>query len=686
MHRKPSSVTRPLAAPSGIRIALGALLTYVLLGVGLAGLLPAGSARLNLVTNGSFESGEFTPWIAGAWTGGIGDACADGGSMLAPVITHEFAHDGKLSARLGAPVEAFGHPAGASWIYQSIHVPRSFRAPELVFHYRIVTNDIIHWASFRAEVHDLSGQRLEVLLRDGYDPANGAAIPGYDMGWREGRFDLSAYRGETIRLYFESKNEYCGGWGIWTYLDDVRVINRTRMFVPIVMRNHRGIVVTLTPLPTFEFTPTITSTATPTETRTSTPTITSTATDTPVPIDTLTPTPPPGWFVWPGPSTDNLADVALASDGTAWAVGASGLILYFNGRDWIRWPGTSPTLENLTAVHVVSPREAWAVTDAGSIIRFDGTDWYLEGRATPAGEALWDIHMTPGGEAGWAVGEKGTVVWFDGTNWFLIPDTLIPTTQTLRAVYAVSADWAWAVGDDGTILQYVDHAWRNWSEGMPNIQTSATLWDVQLYGAEGGWIVGDLGTLMKYVNGAWYTLALPPVNADLHAVKLLTQDSGWAVGNAGTLLAYNRGVWTPANPITGTALRGIDLLTSGNGWAVGDAGVILRRGYASEVPTPTPTRRPSTPTITMTPTTTATATLTLTPTRTATSSAVVVLTPTSTPTLTVTASPMPAGTGTATPTGTVTPSPTLTITTTIAPTTLLRLSSVHTWMPDPVAP
>ncbi|MFQ5858638.1 MAG: hypothetical protein ACE5LU_23810, partial [Anaerolineae bacterium] len=228
---------RPLADASGMRTALGVVLTSVVLGLGLVSTRWAGSTGLNLVVNGGFESGDFVPWTVG-------------GTLSTPVITEESVSEGALAARLGDPVEAVDHPAGTSWVSQTIHIPRVMRLPELIFDYRIITNDIIHWASFRAEVHDSNGQWLETLLRDGYDPRNGAAIPGYDMGWQVGRFDLSAYRGLTIQLYFESRNEHDKGWGIWTYLDNVRVIDRSQVFVPVVMRNHQGVVPTATPSPT----------------------------------------------------------------------------------------------------------------------------------------------------------------------------------------------------------------------------------------------------------------------------------------------------------------------------------------------------------------------------------------------------------------------------------------------------
>ncbi len=645
-----------LAALNGPRMALGVLvISATLLMLMMTGTPSTVATGQNLVVNGGFESGDFAPWTVG-------------GTLSTPAITDKFAAEGALSARLGEPVAPVEHAAGTSWVAQSIRIPQGFRRPELIFDYRIVTNDIIHWASFRAELRDAEGRRLETLLRDGYDPPSGAAIPAYDMRWQVGRFDLSSYRGMTVELYFEVRNEHDGALGIWTYLDAVRVIDRSQIFVPIVMRNRLGFVPTATPSPTSELTATATATATATLTPTFT--LTPTPTQTATPTDTPTPTATAAWYVWPSPTDRVISDVALASDGTGWAVGGDGLILYFDGQDWTPWLST-PTSENLSAVHVMSRREAWAVTEAGSLLHFDGTDWLSRGPLTPQGQALRDIHILPSGEAGWAVGEEGVIVRFDGSRWWLTHEILVPTSQTLHAVYAISEELAWAVGDGGTILRYSAGGWINWSEAMPNIQTSATLWDVQMSGGEEGWIVGDAGTLMKHNAGAWETLVPPPVYSDVYALALLDPDHGWAAGDFGRLLRYDGVRWSPIAPLTNSALLAVDLLSPASGWAVGEAGALLRRGFELEVPTvtptSTPTSRPPTPTWTLTPTSTATASVTLTPIATGTPSSTV--TPTSTPrstpissaTATATASPTPTPTLTATVTKSSTWTPTLTL-------------------------
>jgi hypothetical protein len=38
-------------------------------------------------------------------------------------------------------------------------------------------------------------------------------------------YDLSKYKGQHIRLVFSNRNLWPNSWGIWTYVDDVRVLD-----------------------------------------------------------------------------------------------------------------------------------------------------------------------------------------------------------------------------------------------------------------------------------------------------------------------------------------------------------------------------------------------------------------------------------------------------------------------------
>jgi len=164
--------------------------------------------------NGNFESGNFSCWTPG-------------GDPFPAVVDHLHNSDppysGQYCALLGESIYCDEHGFYQSWIYQDFTVPADASSPTLSFAYRIFTNDVLGWASFRVEIRDLNNVTIAQVLRDGYAPPDNVAICYKDLGWRPYSYDLSRFKGLTVRLWFESRNEYDGGLGIWTYVDDVTV-------------------------------------------------------------------------------------------------------------------------------------------------------------------------------------------------------------------------------------------------------------------------------------------------------------------------------------------------------------------------------------------------------------------------------------------------------------------------------
>jgi hypothetical protein len=107
-------------------------------------------------------------------------------------------------------------------MYQDFTVPNVQGTVILSFTYRIFTNDILGWASFHVELHAPNDAILDYILRDGYDPPKPIAKCNNDLGWKTHSYDLSGFKGQTVRIYFASRNEWDGGLGIWTYVDDVK--------------------------------------------------------------------------------------------------------------------------------------------------------------------------------------------------------------------------------------------------------------------------------------------------------------------------------------------------------------------------------------------------------------------------------------------------------------------------------
>jgi hypothetical protein len=166
-----------------------------------------------IVTNGGFETGDFTAWT----DGGEGPRV-----MPRSVVTFE-PHGGTYTALLGEEIPFSEYDAGSAWMWQQVDLPTGADSITLSFWYRFFTRDRDENAAFYMLLKDTGGAVVAEVVRNGYF---GISPPtyGYDSGWINGSFDLSAHGGETVRLWFENRLESpLGGKGIWTYVDDVQV-------------------------------------------------------------------------------------------------------------------------------------------------------------------------------------------------------------------------------------------------------------------------------------------------------------------------------------------------------------------------------------------------------------------------------------------------------------------------------
>lgn len=177
--------------------------------------IPLPDVLTGLVQNGSFEK---TPSLL-EWT--------YGGSLTVRRST-DTAYQGSYSLQLGKvlspPQTAQG--TGQAWAYTNFYVDPNWTQPVLTFKYEMRVNDLIDWSDFFVAVQDGAGlNHLTTVLRDGYKPCNPGKPPsaGQNLGWRNGRIDLSPYKGQYIRIVFQNRNLHGESWGIWTFLDDVRV-------------------------------------------------------------------------------------------------------------------------------------------------------------------------------------------------------------------------------------------------------------------------------------------------------------------------------------------------------------------------------------------------------------------------------------------------------------------------------
>ena len=159
------------------------------------GQTPTGGGTGNAsIVNGTFETGNLTGWTTGG--------------ALAPSISSVQKHGGSFSALLGA--SAAPEPNGDSFLSQDITLPASFTSATLTFWYWPSSTDNVNFDWQEAQIQNTSGNTLAQVMK----------VCQNTQAWTQVTVDLTPYKGQTIRIYF---NAHGDGFGDLTYMyvDDV---------------------------------------------------------------------------------------------------------------------------------------------------------------------------------------------------------------------------------------------------------------------------------------------------------------------------------------------------------------------------------------------------------------------------------------------------------------------------------
>lgn len=151
-----------------------------------------------LITNGGFETGT-SPWTLGG--------------VKVPIQSTNRVHTGSYSLRLGATTgSGQTEPNGDSWAYQQITIPSTATKATLTFWYSTYTTDTITYDWQEAQIQNSSGTKLLQIFK----------LAANNSTWTQQTTDLTPYKGQTIRVYFN-----CHGDGYTDpttlYVDDVSV-------------------------------------------------------------------------------------------------------------------------------------------------------------------------------------------------------------------------------------------------------------------------------------------------------------------------------------------------------------------------------------------------------------------------------------------------------------------------------
>ena len=149
-----------------------------------------------LIQNPGFETGTLTNWTAtGAYV---------------PFVTTGQAFEGLYSAQLGASHAP--EPAGDSSLYQTITIPATAVSAWLNYYYYPACSDVIANDWLELQIQDNSGNKLSQPMK----------VCSNTLTWTHNSQNLIAYKGQTIRVYFNA-HENGNGKLTYMYLDDVTV-------------------------------------------------------------------------------------------------------------------------------------------------------------------------------------------------------------------------------------------------------------------------------------------------------------------------------------------------------------------------------------------------------------------------------------------------------------------------------
>ncbi|MBN2025645.1 MAG: IPT/TIG domain-containing protein, partial [Actinobacteria bacterium] len=339
------------------------------------------------------------------------------------------------------------------------------------------------------------------------------------------------------------------------------------------------------------------------------------------------------YWVWenPTPTGNDLSDVCCLDADHAWAVGAEGTILFYDGARWN--PQISPTTSNLNGVWAVDANDVWAVGDAGTVLHYDGISWAHDSTAEShaadkdlhgisasgtsnviavgnSGTALhyngsWSEKSIPDhhnqycisvldASNAWSGGTYGDIYHYDGSSWSheYKVGGLTSDFDAIHGICAKATDLVWAVGDLGTIANKGPTGWENKTGFFDHIIHAKNLYDIAVLGTSDLFITGQDGNIFRGEIPILNVIKVPSGTGNsLHGVSIHNLLTGWAVGDNGTILFHNGISWNHQDNNVNVDLSGVSALSADSAWAVGDYGSILHYDGAMWVPQESGTRK-----------------------------------------------------------------------------------------------
>jgi uncharacterized repeat protein (TIGR01451 family) len=175
------------------------------------------AAAGELVVNGGFETGDFS----GGWVDGAGSVIGPLNPNWADhLVSLDMPLNGNYSALLGFKyTNPQQHRYG--FMYYEVTIPADISRAALSFSFRQMGYDGEGRDPFNAEIRDTGGNVLAPIVSYTFPERSGTFKDG---GWITQSFDMAAFAGQTVRIYFEQVNSGDNQYETWVFVDDVSLV------------------------------------------------------------------------------------------------------------------------------------------------------------------------------------------------------------------------------------------------------------------------------------------------------------------------------------------------------------------------------------------------------------------------------------------------------------------------------
>jgi hypothetical protein len=238
----------------------------------------------------------------------------------------------------------------------------------------------------------------------------------------------------------------------------------------------------------------------------------------------------------PGP--ESLQNVALAPDGSAFAVGSMGVALNYDGTEWTRVdaPGTF----TLRWVDALSRDFAVAVGTNGAVFWWNGSTWRYDDTSGTT-RPLYGVQILAEDDI-WAAGAEGTAIHWDGTGWTVLPTG---TGRHFYRLFVLAPDNVYTCGSVGTLMHYDG---TSWTTITPPPWAAVDLQSMWAFEPSTLWIVGATGLIARYhVDTDTWEQMVSGTGEVLYSIWGAAPDDLWVAGGAAVgdvLLHWDGTAWS----------------------------------------------------------------------------------------------------------------------------------------------